>query len=858
MQTSDTSKPGRNAAGQAPAPAADPLARRIQLARVALIWEYLWPALWPAVGLAGLFAVVALFDLLPQLPAWLHALLLLTFALTIGWAGWRAWRYFVVPAIEAGRRRLEVASGLKHRPLFALRDDLAAGVDDPVARSLWVAHRARVKAALKSIRVGWPAPGLPGRDPFALRAVLVLLLIVGATAAGPDIAARFSRAVVPGSGGPALPPGALDLWITPPSYTGLPPQLPRGEAGQTDAVLTVPTGSALLAQVTGGRGLPRLVIDGKETPFTAVENSSTTSSGTAAWRLGAKVETGSKLVVQQGRTVLGSWTLKVVPDLVPDVEFANKPAQSRRAALRLDYAATDDYGLASVSASIRRADEKAEAVPAEPIDIPLTLPTQRPKEAAGTSYHDLTAHPWAGLPVTVQLHATDALGQNGLSTPVTTVLPERTFQHPVARAIVAQRKALVADPSTRVVISRALSAIAGVPGQFFDDTVVYLGLVMSAARLTRDATPAGTDAVQALLWDTALRVEEGRLSLAEREMRALQQKLQDALANNAPDEEIERLIKELQEAINRYLQEMIENAQRNPGKMQPIDRNAMRLDSRDLQKMLDQARQLARTGARDAARDMLAKLQEMLENLRAGQMQAGQQQGGGQGQQMMQGLQEMMQRQQSLLDRTFRRSQQGRPGMRGTPGQQGQQGQGQQGQQGGQPGQGQGDDEGNGDGGYADQEGLRRQLGEMMRQMGEMMGDIPGAFGRAERAMRDAAEALERGSSGQALRPQMDALDQLRAAARDMAQQMAERFGQGEGMDDAFGDGVEQAQNRDPAGRPVNGLGGLDGRDVTIPEASDVQRSREILDELLRRAGERFRPNLERDYIDRLLKRFGP
>jgi hypothetical protein len=63
-------------------------------------------------------------------------------------------------------------------------------------------------------------------------------------------------------------------------------------------------------------------------------------------------------------------------------------------------------------------------------------------------------------------------------------------------------------------------------------------------------------------------------------------------------------------------------------------------------------------------------------------------------------------------------------------------------------------------------------------------------------------------------------------------------------------------QNRDPAGRPLNGLDGLDGRDVKIPEESDLQRSREILDELLRRAGERFRPNIERDYIDRLLKRF--
>jgi hypothetical protein len=43
---------------------------------------------------------------------------------------------------------------------------------------------------------------------------------------------------------------------------------------------------------------------------------------------------------------------------------------------------------------------------------------------------------------------------------------------------------------------------------------------------------------------------------------------------------------------------------------------------------------------------------------------------------------------------------------------------------------------------------------------------------------------------------------------------------------------------------------------VKIPDQADVQKSREILDELRRRSGERTRPEIERDYIDRLLKRF--
>src|SRR5204862_389694 len=103
---------------------------------------------------------------------------------------------------------------------------------------------------------------------------------------------------------------------------------------------------------------------------------------------------------------------------------------------------------------------------------------------------------------------------------------------------------------------------------------------------------------------------------------------------------------ELQEAINRYLQAMIENALRNPEQMrQPPDRNAMRMEMRDLQRMLDRARQMARTGARDAAREMLSQLQDLLENLRNAQPQFGQQPGdGGEGQQMMQGMQDLIQR----------------------------------------------------------------------------------------------------------------------------------------------------------------------------------------------------------------------
>jgi RNA polymerase-interacting CarD/CdnL/TRCF family regulator len=51
-------------------------------------------------------------------------------------------------------------------------------------------------------------------------------------------------------------------------------------------------------------------------------------------------------------------------------------------------------------------------------------------------------------------------------------------------------------------------------------------------------------------------------------------------------------------------------------------------------------------------------------------------------------------------------------------------------------------------------------------------------------------------------------------------------------------------------------MGAIDDESVKIPDEADVQRAREILRELYRRSGDRSRPPIERDYIDRLLRRF--
>ncbi len=70
------------------------------------------------------------------------------------------------------------------------------------------------------------------------------------------------------------------------------------------------------------------------------------------------------------------------------------------------------------------------------------------------------------------------------------------------------------------------------------------------------------------------------------------------------------------------------------------------------------------------------------------------------------------------------------------------------------------------------------------------------------------------------------------------------------------GPGRRRGPGNDPFGRPRQDGLAADTSNVRIPEEADLQRAREILDELRRRAGDRQRPSLELDYIDRLMRRF--
>jgi len=842
----------------------------LELARAAVFWEILWPRLWPAVAVAAVFVSVALLDLLPMLPFWLHSLVLVGFAVLFGYRVRGAAQNFPGVDDDAAERRLERDSGLDHRPLRALHDRQVTGLESEIVRGLWQAHLRRMADAARQLRVRWPSPGLARLDPMALRAVVGLFLVIGVVAAGSQAWGRLERALAPRlDGGPQ---GIMEfsLWITPPAYTGAAPMFlerpkennlitsPSGVPPSTPSVaaLTMPVGSTLLAQTGDSRQAPELVIGANIIQFADIGKSADGKGAGTSFRIetviGDEDIDADILEVRLGGRKLAAWPITVSADAPPEVEFTRAPSRTGRAQIRIDYEARDDYGLAGLQVVARRADGIPVPGGEAAIHAELPLPGLGSKKVEGNALKDFSAHPWAGMAVLMTLETLDGRGQAGISDAISVVLPQRVFNHPVARALAETRKQLN-DPKPAVIaeVLAVLNSIASRPKHFFDDTVVFLALSVAQSRLIHDETPEGAGAVQVLLWETALRIEDGEFAIAERDLRKAQERLMKSLKNGADAQEMERLMDEMKEALDKYLAALAEHLQKQGLTQLPIDPNARAVDSSDLQRMIEEARDLARTGSLEAARKMLSDLKRMLDSIRNGLERGKPRKDVAQAKRMLDKLRDLTRRQGKELDRTFRRQRDAAGAMQGRSRSQGQKNR----KKGTREGQGEGESKAAGKG-VSEQQALRRELDRLMRQMGDILGNIPPDLDKAERAMKGAVRGLQKGDLEQAQSNQTVALEKLRQGLEGMAEQMARRLGSGVGI--SRGQAGGQPGGIDPFGRRAGGaLGGnVDDGATKVPGRMERRQAHEILRELRRRAGERTRPLDERDYIERLLKRF--
>ena len=839
------------------------LAGAARRARYAIFWERLWPPLAALATALGLFLALSWLGLWLWLPPLGRAAGLVLFAALALWAAWPFWM-LRLPGIADALARLDRVSGLQHRPATAIADRLAVRAEDPYSLALWNAHVERSLKSADALRAGTPAPRVASRDPYALRGLVLVAAIASFIAAGGErwqrIAAAFDwrGVVVPAN-------FRVDAWVAPPAYTAKPPIiLPGIHPGETAAAIpangpfSVPVNSVLVVRSTGKLKFELSTSGG----LAAAKDEVRPPAGSEEHRF-TIAGTGAVTLRGAGENLV--WPFNAIADKPPVIALNKDPEQQSRGSLLLSYRLEDDYGVAEAQATFARKDDADNGRATHPLfgppDFALVLPQARTRNGTGQTIKDLTDHPWAGADVVMTLIARDDGGNEGKSEPFAFRLPERIFTKPLARALIEQRRNLALDAEDRLRVITALDALAMAPDRFTPEAGTYLGLRSIYWALVRAKSDDDLREVVKRLWQMAVGIEDGDVSNAQEALRNAQNALQQALDRGASDQEIKALMDQLRAAMDRFMQALAEQLKNNRELARPLSPNTRVLSSRDLQNMLDRLENLARNGAKDAARQLLQQLQEMMENLQMGMpdMNDGDED-------MMSALDElgdMIRQQQNLRDRTFQQGQSER----------------QRGQREGRSGQQQQQPDSNSFGELRqNQQGLRDRLNKLLDELknrgfgqndqnqqgqgspgqGQAQGqDQLDQLGRAGEAMGDAAGNLGEGDAEGAVDSQGRALDALRKGAQGLAQSMQQQMGRGPGPGRPGRFGQSRAQQEtDPLGRPLRGRDYGDDTTVRVPGEIDVQRARRIIEELRRRFGDFARPQEELEYIERLLKNY--
>jgi uncharacterized protein (TIGR02302 family) len=310
----------------------------------------------------------------------------------------------------------------------------------------------------------------------------------------------------------------------------------------------------------------------------------------------------------------------------------------------------------------------------------------------------------------------------------------------------------------------------------------------------------------------------------------------------------------LRAALDNFMRQLAEQLRNNPQALaRPLDPNTKMLRQQDLNNMIERMERLSRSGDKEAARQLLEQLQQMLENL---QMAQPGQSGDNDMEQALNELGDMIRKQQQLRDRTFKQGQDSRRDR--SRGKQGDQSMGdlQQDQQGLRDRLKKLQEELARRGMTQGQRGEKGQRGEQgeQGQQGEQ-GDGEDGLGEADSAMGDASGRLGEGNADAAVDSQGKALEALRKGAQSLADAMQQGDGDGQdGPGNRVGRQQSGGNQTDPLGRPLHGREFGDDLTVKIPGEIDVQRVRRILEELRRRLADPARPQIELDYLERLLK----
>ncbi len=878
--------------------------RLVARARLRLVWERYAPTLAPG------FLAVAIFLLGAWMGVWQwigDPIRLIALVATLSVLARSLYRALPipVPTQSDARRRVEIDSGQAHRPLDVLDDRPALSAD------VWPSHQKAALQKAQLLKTAQSRPTLGPIDPAYLRFILPFLLLCAAIYMAGFSFERLRKAVSPTWQSPIRSSSVTyEAWIDPPSYTGRPPLYFKET---TD--ISVPAGSEFVARISGAKDAPRPRLQqGWRGTFLTPKR-----LGAKSFEVREIIDDSATVEFRVGldRKV---FTLNIVDDTPPEVDIVEPPEADKRDRLVLSYGLKDDFGVEKLDLEMallveRFSEETIFDGVTVRADIALPGSKQTDVESASAAL-DLSKNRWAGKKVIGRLIATDGAGNTGVSGPAYFTIPDKIFVEPLAKAVAEQRGLVIAglekdyaprprpewtaadglmnEYRPRLTFDRApaeikratllIEAVTDQPSGFFEDPAVYMGLRHARSAMRHADGITLLEGLPEDLWKIAIRAEFGVLGTALEEMREAEEALREGIARRASKREIDTLFDRYNLAVDAYTEELRRKAQEEGNVAEGGGGGGGAMGSVDeIQELLKAIEEANAAGDTEGARIALAQLAELLENM---QIQLSQGGGGGEGgdpasgsmsEEMKENLEDLADltgQQRDLQDETERaeRNDQSQPGeeeldpqelagrqaelrdlleqldgaipAQGENGQSGQgeeSGEGEGGEQAGETGEGQSGEEGQSAGGTEQGEG---QGGGRSTQ--ELQDQLARGLGAADEAMQRSEEALAGGDLRGAGEAQAEAIQALRDAGEALAEAAIQQSGQ---SSEADGEG------QDPLGRSADGFN--DGNsEADIDDRDNATRSRELLEELRRRAAEQQREQEERDYLERLLKRF--
>lgn len=589
-------------------------------------------------------------------------------------------------------RAIETKTALP-RGQIALIEDNLANPKNRYTRSLWNTAQKSALHTLKALKTPNLRATLVRLDPFALRFLAILFFISGYMVSSYQWQNRIYSGLFPVtlSSITAAPSTAVTLWVEPPDYTRM-DKIQITGTGTLDETLQIPEGSVIKARIQTNLGQyahPILNMGDISIPMEDL--------GEGFYSTETMIQPGSKLSITQSFFPRATWPYDHIIDTPPEIYIGNKSTASEentsdengntqddteskesekeelfeiieKAQIRFPLRVKDDYSVKELKMSMNIADFVEEKPLGEIANETRLIVSAPDTELKISPVYDMTWHTWAGLPVTFKYTVFDHKKQSQTLEKISIILPERNFEHPLAKSVIAMRKELAWQyRDTFNNIAYNLETLLGAPDYFQNNPVTYLAIKTASARLKyaenkkqADRTEAAKQVIK-LLWAIAISVEDGNLSLAMRELRDAQRELENAMRDpNTSQDEIDRLMDNLREKMNNYFAEMqrdlqkrMENGEEFPEFSEEDFGEIISPDA--LSKLMEEIEQAMRDGDEQKAQELMSKLQRMMEMMDSAEgakmpkdmevMKKG-----------VNELQELIERQEELLEQTERRA----------------------------------------------------------------------------------------------------------------------------------------------------------------------------------------------------------